>query len=109
VYRYPQFRGELLDVLRANPGIGRESLVSQMEKIIVGPLKVTGIPTLIIIDTLDECKDEEPASAILSVLSRYVGEIPKVKFFITGHPEPLNSFWLSSRVTPTHHGGAQAA
>ena len=37
---------------------------------------------------LDECKDDEPASAILSVLSRYVGEIPHVKFFITGRPEP---------------------
>jgi len=87
-YRYPQVREQLLQVLRANPGIGRESLVSQMEKVIIGPLKTTRIPTLIIIDALDECKDEEPASAILSVLSRYVDEIPKVKFFITGRPEP---------------------
>jgi len=37
-YRYPQFRKELLEVLRASPGIGRESLVSQMEKVIVGSL-----------------------------------------------------------------------
>ena len=87
-YRYPQFREELLQVLRANPGIGRESLCSQMEKVIVGPFKATRIPALIIIDALDECKDKEPASAILSVLSRYVDEIPNVKFFITGRPEP---------------------
>jgi hypothetical protein len=87
-YRYPLFREELLQVLRANPEIGRGSLVSQAEKIIVGPLKATNISTLIIIDALDECKDEEPASAILSVLSRYVDEIPNVKFFITGRPEP---------------------
>ena len=87
-YRYPQFREQLLQVLRANPGIGRESLVSQMEQVIVGPLSATHIQTLIIIDALDECKDEEPASAILSVLSRYVDKIPKVKFFITGRPEP---------------------
>jgi len=87
-YQHPQFREQLLRVLRANPGIGRESLVPQMEKVIVGPLKATRISTLIIIDALDECKDEEPASAILSVLSRYVDEIPKVKFFITGRPEP---------------------
>ena len=33
-------------------------------------------------------KDEEPASAILSVLSRYVDQILRVKFFITGRPEP---------------------
>ena len=87
-YRYPQFREQLLQVLRANPEVGRETLVSQMEKIIVGPLKAIDIPTLIIIDALDECKDKEPASAILSVLSRYVDKIPKVKFFITGRPEP---------------------
>jgi len=59
-----------------------------MEKLLVGPLKTTGIPTLIIIDALDECKDKEPASAILSILSRYVVQIPNVKFFITGRPEP---------------------
>jgi hypothetical protein len=74
--------------LKVNPGIGRQSLCSQLEKVIVGPLKVTHISTLIIIDALDECKDEEPASAILSMLSRYMGEIPKVRFFITGRPEP---------------------
>jgi hypothetical protein len=32
-----------------------------MEKLIVGPLKASQISTLIIIDALDECKDEEPA------------------------------------------------
>jgi len=87
-YRYPSFREQLLRVLRANPGVWRESLCSQMERVIVGPLRATRIRTLIIIDALDECKDDEPASAILSVLSRYVDNIPQVKFFITGRPEP---------------------
>ena len=59
-----------------------------MEKLLVGPLKATQTATLIIIDALDECKDTEPASAILSILSRYVDQIPAVKFFITGRPEP---------------------
>ena len=87
-YQYPPFREQLLQVLRANPDIRQESLCSQIEKAIVGPLKTTHIPTLIIIDALDECKDKEPASAILSILSRYVDQIPNVKFFITGRPEP---------------------
>ena len=86
-YRYSSFRGELLRVLRANPDVGRETLRSQMERLIVGPLKATRVPTLIIIDALDECKDEEPASALLSILSRYVDQISHVKFFITGRPE----------------------
>ena len=87
-YQYPLFRGELLQALKAHPDVGQESLCLQMERLIVGPLKATSIQTLIIIDALDECKDEEPASAILSILSHYMDEIPNVKFFITGRPEP---------------------
>jgi len=87
-YRYPLYREQLLQVVRGNPGIGHGSLCSQMETLLVDPLQVTQIPTLIIIDALDECQDEEPASALLSVLSRYVDKIPFVKFFITGRPEP---------------------
>ena len=87
-YRYPLFQNKLLQVLKAHPDVGHLSLCSQMEKLIVAPLKAVYTPTLIIIDALDECKDDEPASAILSILSRYVGEIPNAKFFITGRPEP---------------------
>jgi len=87
-YRYPAFRKLLLQILRANPGIGREKPCSQMEKLIVGPFQAMQTPTLIIIDALDECQDEEPASLLLSVLSRYVDKIPLVKFLITGRPEP---------------------
>ena len=74
--------------MEVNPDVGRESLSSQVEKVIVRPFTATKIPTLIVIDALDECKDKEPASALLSVLSRYVHEIPEIKFFITGRPEP---------------------
>ena len=52
------------------------------------PIQEAAISTVVVIDALDECKDEEPASAILSVLGQLVSEIPKVKFFITGRPEP---------------------
>ena len=59
-----------------------------MEKLVVGPLKESNISTVVVIDALDECKDEEPASTILSVLGQFVSRIPKVKFFLTGRPEP---------------------
>ena len=59
-----------------------------MNKLIVRPLRECGISTVIIIDALDECVDFEPASAILSVLGQFVSQIPKVKFFLTGRPEP---------------------
>jgi hypothetical protein len=102
-YRYQPFREKLLGVLKANPGFGRETLCSQMERLIVGPLKTTRIPTLIIIDALDECKDEEPASAILSILSHYAEQIPHVRFFITGRPESQfrSGFRLAARQPTT--------
>jgi len=102
-YRYPRFREELLQILKTRPDAGQESLCSQMEKLIVGPLKAAGIPTLIIIDALDECKDVEPTSAVLSILSCYVNEIPDVKFFITGRPEARirSGFRLESLVPIT--------
>ena len=59
-----------------------------MNKLIVQPLKESKISTVIIIDALDECVDEKPASAVLSVLGQFVSKIPKVKFLITSRPEP---------------------
>ena len=86
--KYPEFRSHLVSLLRSNPDVVFESLNSQMEKLIAEPLRRTGISTVIVIDGLDECKDDEPSSAILSVLGRFVEEISEVKFFITGRPEP---------------------
>ena len=86
-YKYPEFRSHFVSLLRKNPDIVYESLYNQMEKLIVEPLQAAGVSTIIVIDALDECKDHEPASAILSVLGRFVGLITNAKFFITGRPE----------------------
>jgi len=59
-----------------------------MNKLIVQPLTESTISTVIVIDALDECRDEEPISEILSVLGEFVSEIPEVKFFIAARPEP---------------------
>ena len=67
---------------------GLQLLYDQMSKLIVQPLKGSKVPLVIIIDALDECKDEEPVSAVLSILGQFVFEIPKAKFFVTGRPEP---------------------
>ena len=85
--RYTEFRSILTPLIQSDPGIAYESLYDQMKKLIVQPLDESDISTVIIIDALDECEDEEPASAILSVLRRLVSKIPKVKFFLTGRPE----------------------
>ena len=86
--RYPKFRSIFIPLVQSDPGIVHESLYNQMNKLVVGPLRESGISTVIVIDALDECKDEEPASAILSVLAQFIFDIPNVKFFLTGRPEP---------------------
>jgi len=86
--KYPEVRSIIVPLVRSDPGITQESLYNQMNKLIVRPLRECAISTVIIIDALDECQDDEPASAILSVLGQFVSQIPKVKFFLTGRPEP---------------------
>ena len=87
--RYTAFRSIFVPLVQSDPEIGDETLYGQLKKLIVQPLAESGISTVIVIDALDECKDQDkqPASVILSVLGRLVADIPGVKFFITGRPE----------------------
>jgi len=85
---YAEFRLTFVPLVRSDPGIAKNSLYDQMDELIVQPLRKSSISTVIVIDALDECKDEKPASAILSVLGQFVSKVPKVKFFLTGRPEP---------------------
>jgi WD40 repeat protein len=86
--RYPRFRDHLIKAIKRDPSVGHNSLISQFRSLVMDPLAATGISCVIVIDALDECIDDQPASAILSVLGRLVGKLPLVKFFITGRPEP---------------------
>jgi len=86
--RYPRFRDHLLKAIKRDPSVAHNSLISQLRYLLVDPLSATCISCVIVIDALDECVDDQPASAILSVLGRLVSKLPLVKFFITGRPEP---------------------
>jgi hypothetical protein len=116
--RYPRFRDHLVKVIKRDPSVAHSSLISQLKDLLVDPLSATGISCVIVIDALDECVDDQPASAILSVLGRLVNKLPLVKFFITGRPEPrirsgfrlplLKPFtqtFLLHEVDPTSVGG----
>ena len=86
--KYAEFRPIFVQLVQRDPEIAQDSLYNQMNKLIVRPLQESGVSTVIVIDALDECRDEETTSAILSVLGRLVSKIPKIKFFLTGRPEP---------------------
>ena len=85
--KYPEYRSILVPLVESDPGITNEPLYNQMDRLVVQPLMKSAISTVIIVDALDECRDDEPASAFLTVLGQFVSKIPKVKFFITSRPE----------------------
>jgi hypothetical protein len=86
--RYPQFRSHIVTSIKQDPTLTHSSLISQFENLLANPLSETNVSCIIVIDALDECIDDQPASAILSVLGRFAKQLPLVKFFITGRPEP---------------------
>ena len=86
--QYPNLQTHIVNIIKQDPTIAHASLISQLENLFVNPLSRETVSCVIIIDALDECVDNQPASAILSVLGRFVKQLPLVKFFITGRPEP---------------------
>lgn len=84
---FPEFRQQLLPTIRADPGIGYASLSVQLQSLIIEPLRASGLSTVIAIDALDECRDQQTVSTVLSLLSAQVKRIPAVKFFIASRPE----------------------
>ena len=85
---YPWFRSHIITTIKKDPTIAHTSLIFQLENLIVNPLAAKKVSFIIVIDALDECIDDQPASAILSVLGRFAKQLSPVKFFITGRPEP---------------------
>ena len=86
--QYPTFRSHIIQTIKKDPSVASNSLISQLEDLIVNPLSSSNISCVIVVDALDECVDDQPASAILSVLGRHVQQLSSAKFFITGRPEP---------------------
>ena len=84
------FATELSKVIDIQPDIGYALPPEQLEKLIIGPFRNIGShsqPILIVIDALDECKDEKATSTILMALSQYINAIPFLKLLVTSRPE----------------------
>jgi NACHT domain len=84
----PRFRAELVQILSSSPDVGHDSPAVQLDNLLIKPLQLAGTRATIVIDALDECEDDQSASAILSLLSRRINDISFIKFLITGRPEP---------------------
>src|SRR5882762_7481506 len=83
------FRSHLSEVMDTDPDVQYALASMQLEELIINPLhasKETFRPCIIVIDALDECKDENATSTILLALSVFASRYFPLKFFITSRP-----------------------
>jgi len=86
--RHPEVRSILVSLLQSDPDVVYGSLSDQVEKLIVKPLKSAQVPTVIVIDALDQWIDDALQFVNLPAVEYWIKEIPKVKFLVTSRPKP---------------------
>lgn len=90
-HRRAKFREKVEAILKEKPDIVNCGPYRQFEELFVRPLEDLGKDfhrLVIVLDALDECKDEGATSTILSVIAKYAQRIsPFLLFVITSRPE----------------------
>ncbi|KAL7278427.1 hypothetical protein ACG7TL_007424 [Trametes sanguinea] len=94
--RCPKFRKALLTAVKDHPHIRTASVSQQVQVLLTGPVqavtrngKATSLEGLVvIIDALDECKDESAESTFLQALSLHIKDLDPLIFIITSRPIP---------------------
>ncbi|KZP22956.1 hypothetical protein FIBSPDRAFT_1043298 [Athelia psychrophila] len=104
----PSFGQYLSDVVKRRPEIIYADVAYQLQELIVDPLATMPdsiARCIIVIDALDECKDDSAISAILAAVSRYIWQLPGLKIFVTSRPERNINLGFSEPVLQdaTHH------
>ncbi|EKM59080.1 uncharacterized protein PHACADRAFT_205257 [Phanerochaete carnosa HHB-10118-sp] len=88
---FPEFRKKTAEVLKQDPDIQTSLVSHQLKKLIVDPLQAllpNFPPCAVVIDALDECKDDETTSLIIRALSQHLPELAPLKIFLTSRPIP---------------------
>jgi len=89
---YPTFGERVSEVLAKDPHLLSSLKSVQLEKLIVKPLEAVGVERfprcLIVIDALDEYKEENTTSSILLALSKFISRVPPFMFLFTSRPVP---------------------
>ena len=90
--------------MKSNPSIGYSSIPYQLEQLIARPLRTLGElfpPCVVVLDALEECKDNGTISIVLSSLSRYITELSPIRFLVTSRPEThITTAFKSSELNP---------
>ncbi|EPS45105.1 hypothetical protein H072_866 [Dactylellina haptotyla CBS 200.50] len=93
----PELGPEISQAVEIDPDIGRKALREQFENLMLGPLRRLGpistsiLPTVIVIDALDECEGDTTVKLLLKFLSQCRELDIDLRIFITSRPEtPIN-------------------
>ncbi|CCA76781.1 hypothetical protein PIIN_11899 [Serendipita indica DSM 11827] len=70
-----------------DPNLLRRGLRHQFSKLIEEPVQLAGTDIVLVIDAMDECK-EEMRGELIKLLVEKLSSMPKLKLFITSRPEP---------------------
>lgn len=85
--QHPQVRLLLYNYL-SDPIVACEGFSDQLKKLIVNPLESTDVPTLIVIDTLEDSMINGSPSKFILAINDWIKIIPKVKFLMTSWLQP---------------------
>ncbi|KAF7976227.1 hypothetical protein HWV62_7250 [Athelia sp. TMB] len=86
---HAEFGKRLASVVKKHPDIVHAGVSYQLRKLIIEPLAIIDrFPTcIVVIDALDECKDDSSISIILAALSSQVDKHLPLKIILTSRPE----------------------
>ncbi|KAI9065760.1 WD40 repeat-like protein [Trametes sanguinea] len=88
----PEFREALLVAVKDNPHIRTASVSQQVQVLLAEPIQAANAKgaswkrRVVVVDALDECKDETAESTFLQALSLYIKELAPLMFIITSRP-----------------------
>ncbi|KDQ59269.1 hypothetical protein JAAARDRAFT_657924 [Jaapia argillacea MUCL 33604] len=99
---HPPFRAAVSEALKVDPLVVYGSVSRQIEELIVEPMRMVDFPPcIVVVDALDECKDDQSTSLVLSSLSLHLETLSPLKFLITSRPEHnITTGFASDRLQP---------
>ncbi|EKM60099.1 uncharacterized protein PHACADRAFT_206297 [Phanerochaete carnosa HHB-10118-sp] len=87
---YEPYKDQVAEILKKDPQLAYSGVPRQFEELIVQPLahlREGFPPCVIVIDALDECRDPQVTSAVLSTLLNHAEDLSPLRFFVTSRPE----------------------
>ncbi|EKM60085.1 uncharacterized protein PHACADRAFT_58877, partial [Phanerochaete carnosa HHB-10118-sp] len=87
---YEPYKDRVMEILMKDPDLVNSQISRQFEELILRPLALFRDkfpPCVVVIDALDECRQPQVTSTILSTLLRHAEDLLPLRFLVTSRPE----------------------